>query len=69
SDDWSHFQNWLEFGLADFLFRQAEMPAKKIHMLLEVWATSLLALCGELLFTNKKDLYHIINSTSIGEVK
>ncbi|KAI6141331.1 hypothetical protein BKA82DRAFT_4018909 [Pisolithus tinctorius] len=69
SDDWSPFQNWLEFELMDFLFRQAEMPAKKIDMLLEIWATLLLALHGEPLFTNQKDLYHIINSTSVGEVK
>ncbi|KIN96824.1 hypothetical protein M404DRAFT_32873 [Pisolithus tinctorius Marx 270] len=69
SDDWSPFQNQLEFKLVDFLFRQAEMPAKKIDMLLEIWAVSLLALCGEPLFTNQKDLYCIIDSTSIGEVK
>ncbi|KAI5984115.1 hypothetical protein F5J12DRAFT_907962 [Pisolithus orientalis] len=55
--------------LADFLFRQAEMPTKKINTLLEIWAMSLLALCGELLFTNQKDLYHIIDSTSVSEVK
>ncbi|KIN95132.1 hypothetical protein M404DRAFT_34391 [Pisolithus tinctorius Marx 270] len=45
------------------------MPTKKIDMLLEIWAMSLLALCGEPLFANQKDLYHIINSTSISEVK
>ncbi|KIO02038.1 hypothetical protein M404DRAFT_28286 [Pisolithus tinctorius Marx 270] len=45
------------------------MPTKKIDTLLEIWAVSLLALCGEPLFTNQKDLYHIINSTSVGEVK
>ncbi|KAI6155779.1 hypothetical protein BKA82DRAFT_4326792 [Pisolithus tinctorius] len=69
SDDWSPFRNWLEFELADFLFRQAEMPAKKINTLLEIWAASLLALHGEPLFTNQKDLYHVIDSTSISEVK
>ncbi|KIO10273.1 hypothetical protein M404DRAFT_21247 [Pisolithus tinctorius Marx 270] len=69
SDDWSPFQNQLEFELTDFLFRQAEMPAKKIDTLLEIWAVSLLALCGEPLFTNQKDLYCVINSTSVGKVK
>ncbi|KAI6138815.1 hypothetical protein BKA82DRAFT_4332492 [Pisolithus tinctorius] len=69
SDDWSPFQNWLEFELVDFLFRQAKMPTKKIDTLLEIWAMLLLALCGEPLFTNQKDLYHVINSTSVGEVK
>ncbi|KAI6141212.1 hypothetical protein BKA82DRAFT_4331739 [Pisolithus tinctorius] len=69
SDDWSPFRNQLEFELADFLFRQAEMPAKKIDTLLEIWATSLLALRGEPLFANQKDLYRVIDSTSVGEVK
>ncbi|KAI6141325.1 hypothetical protein BKA82DRAFT_28768 [Pisolithus tinctorius] len=68
SDDWSPFRNRLEFELADFLFRQAEMPAKKIDTLLEIWATSLLALCGEPLFANQKDLYRVIDSTSVGEM-
>ncbi|KIO08910.1 hypothetical protein M404DRAFT_22722 [Pisolithus tinctorius Marx 270] len=69
SDDWSPFRNRLEFELADFLFRQAEMPAKKIDTLLEIWAASLLALRGEPLFANQKDLYRVIDSTSVGEVK
>ncbi|KAI6010789.1 hypothetical protein F5J12DRAFT_904923 [Pisolithus orientalis] len=69
SDDWSPFRNQLEFKLADFLFRQAKMPAKKINTLLEIWAVSLLPLCGELLFTNQKDLYCVIYSTSISKVK
>ncbi|KAI5999820.1 hypothetical protein F5J12DRAFT_906690 [Pisolithus orientalis] len=55
--------------LTDFLFRQAEMPAKKIDTLLETWATLLLALHGELLFANQKDLYHVINSTSVSKVR
>ncbi|KAI6154599.1 hypothetical protein BKA82DRAFT_4347529 [Pisolithus tinctorius] len=48
---------------------QAEMPAKKIDTLLEIWAASLLALRGEPLFANQKDLYRVIDSTSVGEVK
>ncbi|KAI6147387.1 hypothetical protein BKA82DRAFT_35341, partial [Pisolithus tinctorius] len=34
-----------------------------------IWATSYLPYVGEPLFANQKDLYCIINSTSVGEVK
>ncbi|KAI6040552.1 hypothetical protein EDC04DRAFT_2602342 [Pisolithus marmoratus] len=68
SDDWTPYHNWLEFKLADFLFMHAGMTARKIDMLLDIWATSLIGL-GELLFTNHTDLYCIIDSTCIGNVK
>ncbi|KAI6101620.1 hypothetical protein EDD16DRAFT_1525815 [Pisolithus croceorrhizus] len=45
-DDWTPYQNWLEFEHANFLFTHAEMPAKKIDMLLDIWATLLLELGG-----------------------
>ncbi|KIO01104.1 hypothetical protein M404DRAFT_29062 [Pisolithus tinctorius Marx 270] len=45
------------------------MPAKKIDTLLEIWAASLLPLGRELLFANHMDLYHVIDSTSVGKVK
>ncbi|KAI6011238.1 hypothetical protein PISMIDRAFT_112285, partial [Pisolithus microcarpus 441] len=67
-DDWTPYQNQLEFELADFLFTQAEMPARKIDML-DIWAASLIGLGGQLLFTNHTDLYHIIDSTHIGDIK
>ncbi|KAI6043361.1 hypothetical protein EDC04DRAFT_2562900, partial [Pisolithus marmoratus] len=69
SDDWTPYHNWLEFKLADFLFRQAEMPARKIDMLLDIWAMSLIGLGGQPLFTNHTDLYCIIDSTHVGHVK
>ncbi|KAL4080764.1 hypothetical protein J3A83DRAFT_4355731 [Scleroderma citrinum] len=58
-DDWSPYHNWLEFELADFLFTHAEMPIKKIDVLLEIWAASML----------KLDLYHITDSTYVGNMK
>ena len=68
-DDWSPYRNWLEFELAYFLFTHAEMPIKKIDALLEIWAASMLELGGEPLFSNHTDLYHIIDSTCIGDLK
>ena len=68
-DNWTPYRNWLEFELADFIFMHAEMPAKKIDTLLEIWAVSLLPLGGQPLFANHTDLYHVIVSTCIGKVK
>ena len=68
-DDWSPYHNRLEFELADFLFTQVEMPAKKIDALLEIWAASLLGLHGEPLFTNHAELYQVIDSTHVGKVQ
>ncbi|KAI6111469.1 hypothetical protein EDD16DRAFT_1521955 [Pisolithus croceorrhizus] len=58
-DDWTPFCSWLEFELANFLFMHTEMPARKIDMLLDIWAMLLIGL----------DLYHDIDSTHIGNVK
>jgi len=68
-DDWSLYCNRLEFELANFLFTHTEMPVKKIDALLEIWAASMLELGGEPLFSNHTDLYRIIDSTSVGDVK
>ncbi|KAI5996841.1 hypothetical protein F5J12DRAFT_687882, partial [Pisolithus orientalis] len=59
----------LEFELAKSLFKCAEMLANQINMLLEIWATSLLELGGNPLFANHIDLYHVIDSMSVGAVK
>ncbi|KAI5999674.1 hypothetical protein EDD15DRAFT_2386398 [Pisolithus albus] len=56
-DDWTPYHNRLEFELADFLFTHAEMPAKKIDTLLDIWAASLLELGG------------VIDNTCVGSVK
>ncbi|KAI5994968.1 hypothetical protein EDC04DRAFT_2613068 [Pisolithus marmoratus] len=68
-NDWTSYHNQLEFKPADFLFTHAEMSAKKINMLLEIWATLLLELGGQLLFMNHMDLYGVIDSTCVGNVR
>ncbi|KAI6024354.1 hypothetical protein EDC04DRAFT_2869494 [Pisolithus marmoratus] len=45
------------------------MPAKKINTLLDFWAASLLLLGSTPLFANHKDLYHVIDCTSVGAVQ
>ncbi|KAI6155605.1 hypothetical protein BKA82DRAFT_4326734 [Pisolithus tinctorius] len=67
-DNWTPYHNQLEFELTDFLFTHAEMSAKKLDTLLEIWAASLLALGGDPLFNNHAELYHVIDSTCVGEV-
>ncbi|KIN97816.1 hypothetical protein M404DRAFT_39480, partial [Pisolithus tinctorius Marx 270] len=68
-DDWAPYHNRLEFELAEFLFKHAEMPANQIDTLLEIWAASLLELGGNPLFANHTDLYRVIDSMSVGAVK
>ncbi|KAL4066172.1 hypothetical protein J3A83DRAFT_4360405 [Scleroderma citrinum] len=67
-NDWTPYCNQLDFELTEFLFAQAEMPAKKIDMLLEIWAASLLALGREPLYANHTDLYHVIDSISLARL-
>ncbi|KAL4072698.1 hypothetical protein V8B97DRAFT_1917064 [Scleroderma yunnanense] len=67
-NDWAPYHNQLQFELAKFLFAQAEMPAKKIDMQLEIWAALLLSLGREPLHANHMDLYCVIDSTSVGKV-
>ncbi|KAI6146976.1 hypothetical protein EDD17DRAFT_1767457 [Pisolithus thermaeus] len=68
-NDWNPYRNRLEFELADFLFTHAEMSAKKIDMLLEIWAALLLESGGQPLFMNHADLYGVIDSTRVGNVR
>ncbi|KAI6008460.1 hypothetical protein EDC04DRAFT_2871492 [Pisolithus marmoratus] len=68
-DDWSPYCNWQEFELAKFLFKHTEMLASQINTLLKIWATSLIELGGNPLFANHTDLYHVIDSMSVGAVK
>ncbi|KAI6143925.1 hypothetical protein BKA82DRAFT_4331090 [Pisolithus tinctorius] len=67
-DDWTPYCNQLEFELTDFLFTHAEMSTKKLDTLLEIWAVSLLALGGDLLFNNHAELYRVIDSTCVSKV-
>ncbi|KIK80363.1 hypothetical protein PAXRUDRAFT_158890 [Paxillus rubicundulus Ve08.2h10] len=69
NDNWEPYQNWLEFELAEFLYTQNQMPALQIDTLLDIWAASLLNSGGEPLFTDHKDLYKMINSTALGDIK
>ncbi|KAI6144097.1 hypothetical protein BKA82DRAFT_161301, partial [Pisolithus tinctorius] len=68
-DDWALYHSRIEFELAEFLFKCAEMPVNQIDTLLEIWAASLLELGGNPLFTNHMDLYHVIDSMPVGAVK
>jgi len=59
----------VEFELADLLFQQLKIPAKKIDVVLDLWAAMVLQLGRQPPFTNHKDLYHVIDNTCVGDVK
>ncbi|KIM60579.1 hypothetical protein SCLCIDRAFT_123900, partial [Scleroderma citrinum Foug A] len=67
--DWAPYRNRVEFELANLLFRQLEIPAKKIDAVLDLWAATVLQLGGQPPFTNHKDLYRVIDNTRVGDVK
>jgi hypothetical protein len=41
TNDWTPYNNCLQFEVADFLFRRNQMSAGDINHLLELWAASL----------------------------
>ncbi|KAI0671174.1 hypothetical protein C8Q78DRAFT_1069813 [Trametes maxima] len=68
SDDWSPFDNRVEFELAEFLFKKEQMPQSNINTLLDLWAADLLRYGGRPPFADYVDLYNTIDSINVGEV-
>jgi hypothetical protein len=69
ADDWTPFDNHLQFELADFLYTRNQMPAKQIDTLLDIWGESLRNAGGQPLFTSHRDLYGTIDAIPFGDVK
>jgi hypothetical protein len=67
-DNWSPYDNRLQFELADFLFRRNQMSAGDINFLLNLWAASLAIHNDEPPFSKATDLYNTIDSTPLGDV-
>ncbi|KAH9924419.1 uncharacterized protein B0H18DRAFT_878025 [Fomitopsis serialis] len=65
--DYTPYRNRLEFELAGFLFKKAQMSGANIDELLDLWAASLIPFGAEPPFANRQDLYNIIDSTTIGD--
>ncbi|THH12583.1 hypothetical protein EW146_g7563 [Bondarzewia mesenterica] len=65
---WTPFRNRTQFELADFLFRQDQMPATRIDTILELWASSQKEE-EQPPFADHTDLYKTIDSIMLGDVK
>lgn len=67
-DDWFPFDDRIQFEVADFLFRQNQMSASHINLLLSLWAASLAVHGDEPPFSNATHLYDAIDSIPLGDV-
>lgn len=45
------------------------MPSTQIDKLLDIWTASLLNVDGQALFTDHKDVYKMIDSSTLGDIK
>ncbi|KAH9033494.1 hypothetical protein EDB85DRAFT_1890181 [Lactarius pseudohatsudake] len=66
-NDWTPYNNHLEFEVADFLYRRNQMSAGDINCLLTLWAASLSAHNGKPPFANTVQMYSAIDSTPLGD--
>jgi hypothetical protein len=68
SDDWTPYDNRLQFEVADFLFRRNQMSAGDINFLFNLWGASLAVHGDGPPFSKAKHLYDTIDSTPLGDV-
>ncbi|KAJ7162457.1 hypothetical protein C8R46DRAFT_1283402 [Mycena filopes] len=66
-DDWSPYDDSVQFQLADFLFHKVQMSSKNIDHLLELWALSAMKNEDSGPFENYQHLYEAIDSTKVGD--
>lgn len=66
-DDWSPYEDWSSFELADLLYHRNQMPGSHISDLIQIWATTL-SNNKDPPFANKDDLYDTIDSTYLGDI-
>ncbi|KAH9020564.1 hypothetical protein EDB85DRAFT_2075668 [Lactarius pseudohatsudake] len=66
-NDWTPYNNRLEFEVANFLYRRNQMSARDINCLLTLWAASLSAHNGKPPFANTTQMYSAIDSTPLGD--
>ncbi|KAJ7321840.1 hypothetical protein DFH08DRAFT_637031, partial [Mycena albidolilacea] len=67
ANDWSPFEDEVQFHTADFLFRCVEMSQGNIDYLLELWGLSL-AKYGNLgPYDNYQQLYAAIDGVGVGD--
>jgi hypothetical protein len=66
-NDWTPYDNRLQFEVADFIFRRNQMSAGDVNFLLNLWAASLAIHSSEPPFSKATHLYDTIDSTPLGD--
>ncbi|KAH9974793.1 hypothetical protein BGW80DRAFT_1490177 [Lactifluus volemus] len=67
-DDWTPFENKLQFLVADLLYRRVEMSATSIDLLMELWASSMDGFGTSSPFRSHQHMYATVDSSSLGGV-
>ena len=68
NNDWTSYKDWVQFEVADFLYRRNQMSAGDINFITCLWAASLAAHNISLPFRNAKDMYNTIDATTLGYI-
>jgi hypothetical protein len=66
--DWAPFNDKVQFELADFLFRGAELSASKVDTLLDLWTQSLYEFDAPGPMKDHRELHTLIDSSTLGDV-
>ncbi|KAG0705614.1 hypothetical protein DFH29DRAFT_980850 [Suillus ampliporus] len=66
--DWTPYESWAAFEVAEFLYTCNQMSAGQIDALLDLWAATLIKHHDSPPFTGHRDLYETIDSTPLGDV-
>ncbi|KZP08510.1 hypothetical protein FIBSPDRAFT_901232 [Athelia psychrophila] len=66
--DWGSYESRAHFELAEFLYKENQMSAGNIDKLFKIWDNHASATGGEVPFANHKDLYSVIDATTVGDV-
>lgn len=67
-DDWTPYNNRIEFEVADFLYRRNQMSGGDADFIFNLWAASLAAYNDAPPFANHNEMYETIDSTPVGDV-
>jgi hypothetical protein len=67
-EDWAPFHNEVQFELADFLFRDAELSASRVDTLLSLWSRSLSEFDVPGPMKDHGELHTLIDSSTLADV-
>ncbi|KAA1479592.1 hypothetical protein DENSPDRAFT_862058 [Dentipellis sp. KUC8613] len=67
NEDWSPYENMAQFCVADFLYREDQMPARRIDYLMELWAFTLMEHGEQGPFKSYEHMYDVIDQTHHGD--